>query len=87
MFFGSFSSMYCMRNPLCSAMCSLSWYCVFSLHQILGEALLECHERAAAAGTQFAPLSVVVNRNRLRDEGATHLANAYKVSEGEALKS
>ncbi|XP_065185039.1 ran GTPase-activating protein 1-like isoform X2 [Sycon ciliatum] len=46
--------------------------------KILSEALLQCHKNATAAGVQFAPKSVVVNRNRLRDEGATHLAEAYK---------
>ena len=67
--------------PLCcwqnvNDMLHISWLFL----QMLSECLLECHKRSVAAGKPFALKMFISGRNRLENDGATALAEAFKVS-------
>lgn len=48
--------------------------------QILAAALTECHRKSSAQGKPLALKVFVAGRNRLENDGATALAEAFRVS-------
>lgn len=50
--------------------------------QLLAQSLLECHKNAQKAGSKGLGLRVfIAGRNRLENEGATALAEVFKVGQ------
>lgn len=63
----------------CRMICWGSIICLFYL-QILAAALKECHRKSSAQGKPLALKIFVAGRNRLENDGATALAEAFGVS-------
>lgn len=53
--------------------------CIITPHQILAAALTECHKQSSAQGAPLRLKVFIAGRNRLENDGATALAQAFQV--------
>ena len=60
---------------------SLRQLCISLSSQLLAQGLIDCHRNASGAGETFALAAFVSGRNRLENEGAIALAEAFRVSQ------
>lgn len=74
-------ALHLIYGPVVCRRCFMNVVTCFLTPQILAASLTQCHKNASADGKRFSLKVFVAGRNRLENEGATALAQAFQVQD------